>query len=373
MRKHILRLFYALCRHLPIDRNKVLFFSYYGEHYSGSPKYISQYISANSDLQPIWAFVQPEKHPQYEGRVVKYGHLCYYYHLATAGTIITNYRTTTDFEKRKGQIYIQTWHSSLRTKHIEKDAEATLPANYIAMAKHDSPQVDYLLTGSDFGQKIFERAFWYSGKIAKIGTPQCDILFEDRTPYKNKVCKHFKLFEDTNIAMYAPTFRKGHDTSVYDIDPEEVVECLQKRFGGNWVLLMRLHPHLINKADCFHYTDTVIPATSYDDVQELLAVCDFLISDYSAIMFDYSVTHRPCVLFTPDLEEYTRSDRKLYFDINQLPFPNFADKKSLKEGITGFDEQKYAEDLNSFLSSIGSVEDGKASRKVLEIIKQGQK
>ena len=110
--------------------------------------------------------------------------MAYYYCLATAGTIITNYRMTSDFRKRPGQIYIQTWHSSLRLKMIEKDAEASLPVHYVEMAKKDSLQLDYLLAGSEKSREIFERAFWYQGQIVNTGTPQCDILFEDRGPLK---------------------------------------------------------------------------------------------------------------------------------------------------------------------------------------------
>ena len=48
------------------------------------------------------------------------------------------------------------------------------------------------------------------------------------------------------MALYAPTFRKGHDTSVYDLDTEAVISALKARFGGEWFLLMRLHPHQVN-------------------------------------------------------------------------------------------------------------------------------
>lgn len=51
-------------------------------------------------------------------------------------------------------------------------------------------------------------------------------------------------------------------------------------------MLMRLHPHLTNQTDIFYYSDTVLQATDYDDVQELLCATDALISDYSAVMFD---------------------------------------------------------------------------------------
>ena len=224
------------------------------------------------------------------------------------------------------------------------------------------------MAGSDKSREIFERAFWYDGKIVNTGTPQCDILFEDRKPLKKKVCQFYDIPEDCRIALYAPTFRKNHNTSVYDLDTEAVISALQERFGGKWVLLMRLHPHLINLTDCFHYSEHVLQATDYDDVQELLAAADFLISDYSAIMFDYSVTKRPCLLYTPDFAEYTQKDRQLYFDLKKLPFPSFEDQKEMLQYIREFPEEKYAESLASFMEEIGSFDDGNASRRVYDLI-----
>ena len=189
----IIQVIYMLMHLLPIRKNQVLMFSYYGEQYSGSPKYIGKYLSEHTDLEVIWAFVNMEKHQSFTGKKVRYGHLKYYYHLATAGTIITNYRMTEDFAKRKGQKYIQTWHSSLRLKMIESDAIETLPSHYVQMAKKDSKQIDYLLAGSKKSREIFEQAFWYDGKIMDCGTPQCDILFENRELYLNKVFAHYHI------------------------------------------------------------------------------------------------------------------------------------------------------------------------------------
>ena len=131
---------------------------------------------------------------------------------------------------------------------------------------------------------------------------------------------------------------------------------------------MRLHPHLIGKLDCFSYTDTVLQATDYQDVQELLAASDFLVTDYSAIMFDFSVTKRPCCLYTPDLASYTEADRKLYFDIRELPFLCCGTNEELSETIRGFDETGYKSRLNEFLSAIESYDDGHACVRVLDLI-----
>lgn len=369
IKRTIIRLIYGFFRLLPLKSNTVMIFSYYGQQYSGSPKYIGNYIADHTDLKIIWAFVQPDKYTDVPGKTVRYGHISYYLALATAATIITNYRMTEEFQKRPGQRYIQTWHSSLRLKQIERDAEKTLPENYIRMAKNDSRQIDILLAGSQKSKEIFKRAFWYDGLIAETGTPQCDILINHDAETVRRVKQHYHIPLDAHIALYAPTFRKDHNTSVYDLDTEALLDALRVRFGGEWYLLMRLHPHLINLISCFRYSEHVLQATDYDDAQELLCAADFLISDYSAIMFDYSLTRKPCVLYTPDIENYTGADRDLYFNINELPFASYKKQSDMLSAIQHFDEVDYKNRLEAFLNSIGSYDDGKACERVCQLIR----
>ena len=85
-------------------------------------------------------------------------------------------------------------------------------------------------------------------------------------------------------------------------------------------------------------------------------------------MFDFSVTKRPCCLYTPDLASYTEADRKLYFDIRELPFPCCGTNEGLSETIRGFDETGYKSRLNEFLSAIESYDDGHACVRVLDLI-----
>lgn len=359
--------FYRLMRSMPMRKNNVLLFSYYGEHYSGSPKYISQYLIQNSSLKIVWAFTKPENYSICDSKKIKYNSFKFYYYLATSGSLVTNYRMPSFFEKREKQKYIQTWHSSLRLKMIEKDAESTLPSNYVTMAKNDSKQISVLLAGSKKSKEIFEKAFWYDGRILNSGTPQCDLFFNNTDFYVKKVREFYKIDDDTKIALYAPTFRKNNNLDIYDLDYDDLVKNLQNKFGGEWVILLRLHPHLIH-ADLNLDSNVTVNATSYDDVQELLCAADILISDYSAIMFDYMCLKRPCFLYIPDYQNYISNDRKLYFDLDDLPFETAETKEELNLKVYNFDFQSYNQKLNQFLDEIGSFDDGHACERVLKEI-----
>ena len=356
----------------PIKNNKIFLFSYYGSQYGCNPKYISEYIVKNypnDKFDVVWAFndISSKDHIQ-DVRKVKIMTIRYFYELCTSKVIITNFRTVDMFKKRKNQYYIQTWHSSLRLKQIEKDAEDSLPENYIKMAKEDSKKCDLLLSGCKYSTDIFKRAFWYNGEIFEHGTPRNDLLAKVDEQYKANIKKKLNIANDAKLVLYAPTFRKNDDLEVYNLHYKEVLNSLKLKFGGDWRFCVKLHPHLISKSEQLNYGDDVLDLTKYDDIQELLAISDVLISDYSSLMFDFGLTKRPCFLYVPDLDEYTNQDRKLYFDIEQLPFINTKSSTDLVTEIRMFDNKRYNEELSVFLDSIGSFENGDSCEKLVERI-----
>ena len=57
------------------------------------------------------------------------------------------------------------------------------------------------------------------------------------------------------------------------------------------------------------------------------------------------------------------------FDMHQLPFPMALNNKELLENIRGFEEEKYEKRLGEFMEEMGIFEDGKASERVVGVIK----
>lgn len=358
---------------IPIENNKIFLFSYYGSQYGCSPKYISEYLIRNypkDKFDIVWAFNDVESKQHINGiRKVRVMSLRYFYEMCTSKIIITNFRTTDIFKKRKDQYYIQTWHSSLRLKQIEKDAESSLPKDYIKMAREDSKKCDLLISGCKYSTEIFKRAFWYDGEIFEYGTPRNDLLINNDKEHIRNVKRKLNISYDTKLVLYAPTFRKNDDLDVYNLDYKNIVKSLKERFGGEWKFCIKLHPHLISRSEELNYGDDVLDLTKYDDIQELLSITDVLLSDYSSLMFDFGLTKRPCFLYVPDLYEYTNKDRKLYFDINTLPFINSKSNGELVEKIKDFDKETYNQNLEAFLNSIDNFEDGYACKKLAERIK----
>jgi CDP-glycerol glycerophosphotransferase len=182
-----------------------------------------------------------------------------------------------------------------------------------------------------------------------------------------------KIPEDYKVVLYAPTFRKGDNLDVYDLNYHQVLEKLQRRFDGKWVFLVKLHPHLLSKSNQIvngHDVLDVLDVTSYDDIQELLSIANVLITDYSSLMFDYSITGRPCFLYIPDVIDYIHNDRGLYFDVMELPFISGRSMEELLTQVESFHEEAYQQGLAEFSREIGTFEQGNACVRLLEHVNQ---
>lgn len=355
---------------MPLARNKAFFLCYYGSQYGCNPKYLSQYITK---IQPtwdiIWGFTQPERHKISGIRKVRYLSLRFFYELCTSQVVVANYRMPLFYHRRRGQLYIQTWHSSMRLKAIEADAVTSLSKNYLDMAYNDSQQISILLSGCKKSSDIFKSAFWYNGIISPTGTPRLDILMASNQKLSNEIKNRLAIKNCSHIVLYAPTFREYSNTDVYDIDLLKLKKSFKQRWGGEWQVLVRLHPHMLGK-HLKGALNEVVDVTAYDDIQELLLISDVVVTDYSSLMFDFAVTKRPCFLYVPDLDEYLKRERQLYFSLDSLPFPKIRSNMQIDDVIYHFDEDKYSEDVDAFLQQTGSYETGNACENVFQIIQQ---
>ena len=356
----------AYCRKKPLQKNKILMWSDNFKSFGCSPKYIALYLAEHfpGKYDLVWVLERDRPVPQGmpEGiRIVRYFSMDYLKEIATAKVIICNHRTTQYhyFKKRKGQFYIQTWHSSLRLKKIEGDAP-DLGKKYIDQARQDSTKIDLLLSGCGFSSDIFRRAFWYNGELFEHGTPRCDNFFGDNKKVREKVFSFYGIPENRKLALYAPTFRKDKKASLYGMD----FAMLGAKLGSDWVMGCRLHPNITAEIR----DDHCISMSRYPDMQELLIACDLLITDYSSSMFDMAVAGKRCALFLPDLEQYKAQERGLYFDIEALPFPRAQTMEELCSCVTDFEE--YESRCNAFLKEIGSFEDGNAAASLAKRIEE---
>ena len=357
---------------LPVNKKKVVFCSYYGRGYSDNPKAIAEaMLEANTDAKLVW-LVKNEKEAATlpEGiEACPYDSVKRIWALATARVWVDNCRKYDRF-KKKNQFYLQTWHG-FPLKRIEKDAIESLPADFERGAIKDSRKTDLLLSNSAFETEVLRRCFWYDGEIAEFGSPRNDVFFNPKPEVLAKVREMFSLPADQKLVLYAPTFRADHSIEAYSLDAQRLHSACCARFGGNWTVLIRLHPNVAQQSkELFAYDGcTVVDATMYPDMQELLSAADILITDYSSSMFDFALSGKPCFLFALDVGAYTK-DRNFYFSLENLPFPLVDSNDAMAQLLESFDEEQYNIKRKAFYEELAFCEDGNASRRCASWIEE---
>lgn len=224
---------FYVCRIFPIRKRKIVFCCIEGTTgYSCNPKYIAEEFIRRNNQEPnarkryelVWLVNDISKVFPEEIKVVHNTLWKRAYHLATAYFWIDNSRKQLEVRKRKGQIYIQTWHAKLGFKPTCLDRGASFSKIAYLVSKHDSDMVDYWLSNSDWYDKTLKTGSLYEGKTLRTGSPRCDILvhaaedLEFKRNIKLQICEKVQIsldeygketdIDNIHFIMYAPTFRE---------------------------------------------------------------------------------------------------------------------------------------------------------------------
>lgn len=372
-----------ICETLPVQKDKIVFENFNGNSYGCNPKYIAEeIIRRNLPYDLVWLVrsVTKEKEKNVfpeQIRLVGYGSKQALKELASAKIWIDNQRKNyflkKGLRKKEGQYYIQTWHGSLGIKKLDADVDAfvgELKQEWVNRSKLDSSMMDYLLTDSEFENKIFRRALWFNNEIKEFGHPRNDIFFKDSIKTKQKVRDFYNIPEDKKILLYVPSFRDSGNIDCYDLEYEKVLKAMEDRFGGDWICLARLHPRTKKyDKELIMESDKLIDACFYPDIQELLVSSDVAITDYSSCIFDFMLSRKPAFVFATDIKDFN-NDRGFYYPLEATPFPIAVNNKELVENVLKFDDEKYQKDITNFLEDKGCMEDGHASERVVDLIEQ---
>lgn len=371
----------SLIQHLPIRRGRCIFISRAGSHYSCNPRFIAEYIAkesipASDSMFDIWfSLLNPEKFnkiPNNLGIVIPKT-LAYYYIYSTSQFIISNQLAWDMEPKRSNQLYIQTLHGGHGIKRFGLDGDAKDSDAKSCPIIQNSKITDLVLSDSVFFSQIIKRACALSCEILEKGLPRNDIFFASKDIIKKireNFLKKYKLPENGKFLIYGPTYRDNGDLSVYGFNEDRVLDSFSRRFGGKWYLLISSHPYMKRcYKKIYDFTNPrIIDVGELPDVQELLISGDALITDYSSIEMDFSLTKRPVFQYAKDWREY---DRGTYLDIHTLPFPFAETEDELCHNIETFDNEKYQENLELFNRDvIGLKETGHATEAVVNWMKQ---
>lgn len=370
VRKSFLYVFYLF----PVNPRKVLFMNFDGRGFGGDPKYIClEMLKQNLNLDFVWPLKSMREEIPLGVRKVKKRSLKFYYEIATSKMIVLNTAggsLTYSLVKKKNQFIIETWHGSHALKYIEHQAKDTLSKYYLISSDETVDMVDVFISDGPQNTQFYRDSFHCTCPIIETGMPHEDILFSKDAKSLKLLRDKLGIAKDKKILLYAPTFRDDGAMDAYDLDFSKVMEVLKQRFSGDWVTLLRLHPN-VQHADTIP-TDgkSIINVSSYGDAQELIAISDALITDYSSIYHDFFVSNKPVFLYTKDLEHYMSKDRHLRPIYFELGLKHNKTQDSLLQDIQNFNMQDYQELLADYKKKTGAIADGKAAYRVVEYLKK---
>ncbi|MGL4670381.1 MAG: CDP-glycerol glycerophosphotransferase family protein [Methanobacteriaceae archaeon] len=384
-RNFIIILYLIFYRFIPVQDNVIIFESSVGRNYSGNPRYIYEEIvkqGFDKKFKCVW-FLE-DISIEIPGNVLKVQRpsFKFFYYFAVAKIWIIDSRHPKWVRKRDNVTYIQTWHGTpLKKLALDMDylnmGGNTDIKTYHSDFKNNSALWDYLIAQNQFSADIFKRAFAFNKEILTVGYPRNDILINKNNEKDiNEIKERFNIPKDKKIILYAPTWRDNsyHQEGYYKFSTKMDYDLMKNELEKEgYILILKYHYLVKENIDWSSYNGFIYDCNEKWDIQELYLIADVLITDYSSVMFDYSVLKKPMIFFTYDLEEYKDELRGFYFDlIEEAPGDIVKTNKQLIESIKKASlfeyENKYKDKYNKFYEKFSSLEDGKAGAKVVDLI-----
>lgn len=299
---------------IPVNDHLIIFVSFMGMGFNDSPKTIYEYLKSHpeyKDYKCVWAFEHPDKYPDLNTVIID--SFAYFRTALKAKYWVTNTNIERGLKfKKKSQIYLNTWHG-IALKYIGNDVKGRKDFNF--------KTVDHLVVSGDYDEKVFKSAFSADpASYLKCGMPRNEELWLVTEEQKKAMREKLSIPADKKVILYAPTWRDSTDGGKsYEIKPPIHFDTWKKELGDEYVVLFRAH-HQTTKVLGVQYDEFVRDASDYPAVNDLMIAADLLITDYSAIAFDYSVLCRPIFCYAYDYESYL-AERGTYFDIDEK-YPN---------------------------------------------------
>lgn len=277
--------------------------------------------------------------------------------------VISNSWLPNGFKKQPGQIVIQTWHGTpLKFLGLDR-ADAGGPGRKAKLTS-EANEWDLLVSQNQHSSASFRSAYGYEGEIAEVGYPRNDDLVNTSDQERRRIRHSLGLADGEIAVLYAPTWRESDKSTSDFLD----VATFAQKLGNGHRILLRGHSVTLRRGSNIDVPG-VLDVTRYPNATELMIAADVLVTDYSSIMFDFTVTGKPLIFFTPDFDEYTGGGRGIYFDlVPPAPGPMSTTQEELLGYIHTLDQVKttYSSAYESWQQRFNAWDDGHSSRKLMD-------
>ncbi|MDO5293219.1 MAG: CDP-glycerol glycerophosphotransferase family protein [bacterium] len=350
----VLPIVYSLHKYKPIEENLVIF----ADAHNSSMPYSMEYLYNELSKQQYTIETHIQNYATASFFHTVKGMLFFMKRYARAKYVIVcdNYLPVASCNKRSQTKVIQLWHACGAYKKFGRDAMDDVPYYYRGNVLKN---IDLVTVSSEYCIPFFSSAmhlpketFW------PIGVSRTDQFFKEeyKERCKEKFYTQYPQAGNKKIILWAPTFRGNAGMPILVGDKE--IEKLSRELGDEYYVITKLHPHMEEK---FKLSNCSMPT------EELLPVADMLITDYSSIIFEFTILHKPIVFFVPDYVEYT-SKRGFYLDSSELPGERVMTSSELKNVVIDQFTNYNLEKANKFYDKYMNACDGSATDRIISLL-----
>lgn len=357
----------------PVDEKKVVFFEVRLAELTNSFQTLYKAVTAMNTFDVHTHFLRLTfvSRKQYDRNCVEFVK-----DIATAKYIFADEASNvlSCVQMRPETIVTQTWHGCGAFKKFGfSTADLIFGLNREQQLKYPFyKNYTYVTLSSPEVAWAYEEAMNLSDRpeiLKATGISRTDVFFDEKFIANafEKLHRQMPQSQGKKVILYAPTFRGrvAHGQAPDKLD----IRMFKKALGGEYVLLIKQHPLVRVRPevpeDCREFAMDVTDSMAIDD---LLCVSDICISDYSSLVFEYSLFERPMIFFAYDKAEYD-DWRGFYYDYDEMtPGPICTENEEMLDYIqhldTRFDRQQVIDFKYKFMRSC----DGHATERILDLV-----
>ena len=269
--------------------------------------------------------------------------------------------------------FVQVWHAcgAFKSLGFEREGKPGAPKTNTRVHKCYT----HMPVSSVHSGRHHAEAFGLPEKVfLPIGIPRTDIFFDEEYK-KNMVAKLHKQFpvldQRKKVYLYAPTVRGNN--AVDARFPMERIDW--KKWGAflkerNELLLIKMHPFVKKPVPIpEEYKDYMLDLSEYREVNDILFISDVMITDYSSVMYEFSLLRRPMYFYAFDQRMYENS-RDFYEPYEDtVPSTSVIVKTfpALMHALENTDDYDY-DALDRFVKKNFTYTDGKSTDRFIDEI-----
>ena len=267
-------------------------------------------------------------------------------------------------EPRSGQHVVQLWHTPALLRKTGYAIGKRGTVGEIVDRRIVHKNYTDVAASSSYVKNTLASVFNCSEDIVHgWGCAETDVYFDDAFIQKSRadliklVPNLGSQIRQRKILLYAPTYRGESEETAYTHRMLDLL-LLKRLLGEQFVFLIKMHPFIKEGTlvsqdlrELVHDFAFEVPGSV--PIDTALCGSDMLITDYSTILFQYSLLARPMIFYAFDFEQYTRR-RPLFYDYATfVPGPIVYDTEQLGQAVlqqeTEFDPEKMRHFARKFM------------------------